>query len=176
MYSVNEQTSVFTVLKLDILSSVPFQSNNFLAPPGNPISYDQTNASFANDSTLHSSFPFPLDMPFLDSMGETYSEPTHDETKSNVFTESSRTNSEIFDAPENEQHATKKSHAEKMRTKPVTMEELAHDNSRFAKVVKAFLSIPEEENRTVPEIAKKVDELYSGQYADFETVKVSDQA
>ncbi|KAI5118942.1 hypothetical protein M0805_006288 [Coniferiporia weirii] len=65
----------------------------------------------------------------------------------------------------------KRSRADKRNSKPLTVQDLTHDNSRFAKVVKAFLSIEEQENRTVPEIAKKVSELCAGQYADFEGVK-----
>lgn len=57
-------------------------------------------------------------------------------------------------------------------SKPLQVEELLHDHSRFAKVVKAFLSIEVPEARTVPEISKRVDEMYAGQYTDFEAVKV----
>ncbi|EJD02065.1 uncharacterized protein FOMMEDRAFT_20854, partial [Fomitiporia mediterranea MF3/22] len=67
--------------------------------------------------------------------------------------------------------STKKTRVDKRNTKPLTVEDLLHDNSRFAKVVKAFLSIEDAENRTVPEIAKRVSEMYTGQYADFEGVK-----
>lgn len=95
-----------------------------------------------------------------------------EEAKTDVFNDSDRSNSVKTDnLIKSEDSDVRK--GEKTRPKPVTMEELTHDNSRFAKVVKAFLSIHDEENRTVPEIAKKVGELYSGQYADFETVKVS---
>ncbi|KAH8112237.1 hypothetical protein DFH11DRAFT_514787 [Phellopilus nigrolimitatus] len=65
----------------------------------------------------------------------------------------------------------RKPRADKRNSKPITVEDLAHDNSRFAKVVKAFLSIEDPESRTVPEIAKRVGDLYAGQYADFEGVK-----
>lgn len=65
----------------------------------------------------------------------------------------------------------KKPRVDKRNSKPLTVEELEHDNSRFAKVVKAFLSIEDPESRTVPEIAKRVSDMYSGQYADFEGVK-----
>jgi hypothetical protein len=58
-------------------------------------------------------------------------------------------------------------------SKPLCVEDLLHDHSRFAKVVKAFLSIDAPEERTVPEISKRVGELYAGQYPDFEAVKVS---
>ena len=60
-------------------------------------------------------------------------------------------------------------------SKPLQVEELLHDHSRFAKVVKAFLSIEVPEARTVPEISKRVDEMYAGQYSDFEAVKVEFQ-
>lgn len=69
--------------------------------------------------------------------------------------------------------STRKPRIDRRNSKPLTVEELAHDNSRFAKVVKAFLSIEEPESRTVPEIAKRVSEMYAGQYADFEGVKVN---
>lgn len=59
-------------------------------------------------------------------------------------------------------------------TKPLSPDDLAHDNSRFAKVVKAFLSIEDINKRTVPEIAKRVNTMYAGQYSDFEAVKVSE--
>ena len=67
----------------------------------------------------------------------------------------------------------KKQRVDKRNSKPLTVEELEHDNSRFAKVVKAFLSIEDPESRTVPEIAKRVSDMYAGQYADFEGVKVT---
>lgn len=57
-------------------------------------------------------------------------------------------------------------------SKPLQVEDLLHDHSRFAKVVKAFLSIEVPEARTVPEISKRVSEMYAGQYPDFEAVKV----
>lgn len=67
----------------------------------------------------------------------------------------------------------KRKRPEKIRTaKPITMEELEHDNSRFARVVKALLSIQDPTKRTVPEIAKAVQDMYPGRYADFEAVKV----
>lgn len=66
----------------------------------------------------------------------------------------------------------KKARVDKRNTKPLAVEDLLHDNSRFAKVVKAFLSIEDQESRTVPEIAKRVSDMYTGQYADFEGVKV----
>ena len=67
----------------------------------------------------------------------------------------------------------KKQRVDKRNSKPLTVEELEHDNSRFAKVVKAFLSIEDPESRTVPEIAKRVSDMYAGQYDDFEGVKVT---
>lgn len=76
------------------------------------------------------------------------------------------------DPPPVAEHSTKKPRVDKRNTRPLTVEDLLHDNSRFAKVVKAFLSIEDQENRTVPEIAKRVSEMYAGQYADFEGVKV----
>lgn len=67
----------------------------------------------------------------------------------------------------------KRKRPEKVRTaKPLTTEELEHDNSRFARVVKALLSIEDHTKRTVPEIAKAVQDMYPGRYADFEAVKV----
>lgn len=74
--------------------------------------------------------------------------------------------------PEKIAGSSRKPRVDRRNAKPLTIEELAHDNSRFAKVVKAFLSIEEPESRTVPEIAKRVSEMYAGQYADFEGVKV----
>lgn len=69
---------------------------------------------------------------------------------------------------------TKKTTMNKTRSsKPLTVEDLVHDKSRFAKVVKAFLSIEDESRRTVPEIAKRVDEMHPNRYNDFESVKVS---
>ena len=62
---------------------------------------------------------------------------------------------------------------QKPQSKPLSLEDLTYDSSRFAKVVKAFLSIEDEKMRTVPEIAKRVDEMFPGQYSDFEGVKVS---
>ncbi|KLO15546.1 hypothetical protein SCHPADRAFT_260806 [Schizopora paradoxa] len=66
----------------------------------------------------------------------------------------------------------KRKRPEKVRTaKPLTIEELEHDNSRFARVVKALYSIEDHTKRTVPEIAKAVHDAYPGRYADFEAVK-----
>lgn len=56
--------------------------------------------------------------------------------------------------------------------KPVTLKELAQDDSRFAKVVMAFMSISDEKRRTVSEIAKQVSALFPEKYGDFEYVKV----
>ncbi|TDL26753.1 hypothetical protein BD410DRAFT_895360 [Rickenella mellea] len=56
-------------------------------------------------------------------------------------------------------------------SKPLTVEDLEHDNSRFAKVVKAFLSITDQNRRTVPEIARSVAEMFPDRYADLEGVK-----
>ncbi|KAL5514802.1 hypothetical protein ACEPAG_2118 [Sanghuangporus baumii] len=75
------------------------------------------------------------------------------------------------DPPPPADTSAKKTRVDKRNTRPLTVEDLLHDNSRFAKVVKAFLSIEDQENRTVPEIAKRVSEMYAGQYADFEGVK-----
>lgn len=121
-------------------------------------------------------FPFGVDMSLSGGMQAQFDDcfkvDSGEETKTDVFNISDRSNSVNTDTLGKSKDSDARK-GEKTRPKPVTLEELTHDNSRFAKVVKAFLSIHDEENRTVPEIAKKVGELYSGQYADFETVKVS---
>lgn len=70
----------------------------------------------------------------------------------------------------------KKAKLDKTRSsKPLTLEELVGEDSRFSKVVQAFCSIEEENKRTVPEIAKRVNEkfqLIPKHYEDFEGVKV----
>lgn len=60
----------------------------------------------------------------------------------------------------------------KQGSKPLTLKDLAHDDSRFAKVVMAFVSISDEKRRTVTEIAKQVSVLFPEKYGDFEYVKV----
>jgi hypothetical protein len=70
-------------------------------------------------------------------------------------------------------HASSSSHdSRKQGAKPLTLKDLTHDDSRFAKVVMAFVSISDEKRRTVTEIAKQVSVLYPDKYADFEYVKV----
>lgn len=65
------------------------------------------------------------------------------------------------------------SDSRKQGAKPLTLKDLAHDDSRFAKVVMAFMSISDEKRRTVTEIAKQVSVLFPEKYGDFEYVKVS---
>lgn len=80
-------------------------------------------------------------------------------------------NADVYEDHDNQ--SRKKSRPEKIRTaKPLSLNDLEHDDSRFAKVVRAFFAIEDEKERTVPEIAKAVDRLNPGRYPDFESVKV----
>lgn len=145
-------------------------------PPQDAAYESQLLGTVHNSSAFSNMFPFGVDMSLPGGipaqLGDCFKVNSGEETKTDVFNDSDRSNSVKTDTLTKSEDSDARK-GEKTRPKPVTMEELTHDNSRFAKVVKAFLSIHDEENRTVPEIAKKVGELYSGQYADFETVKVS---
>lgn len=143
-------------------------------PPQDSAYESQFLGTFHDSSAFSNMFPFGVDMSLPGGMpaqfDDSFKVDLGEDTKTDVFNNNDQSN-KTDTLTKCEDSDTRK--GEKTRPKPVTMEELTHDNSRFAKVVKAFLSIHDEENRTVPEIAKKVGELYSGQYADFETVKVS---
>lgn len=161
--------------------SLPSQGDNLLSPlPSQGSAYAphaQSLGTYNESSAFANLFPFGIDMSLAGGMPAQFDEclkvDPGEETRLDVFNESDRANSDKINTLTKTEDPDTGKAAERSRPKPVSLEELTHDNSRFAKVVKAFLSIDDEENRTVPEIAKKVGELYSGQYADFETVKVS---
>lgn len=181
-YNVNKVADLISLdnVPSQFMNPLPKYDDNELSLSSQISARDSSEHSISDlpdSSAFANLFPFGIDLlPSCEiptQINQTWKSAEGD-ARTDVFTESDRVNSvNVNGLGKGEEEGRTAKKAEKARTKPVTVEELTHDNSRFAKVVKAFLSIHEEESRTVPEIAKKVGELYSGQYADFETVKVS---
>ena len=135
---------------------------HFGAPgPISPFPYDAPPPELFNHPPpgIHSDYDNPAQMPLLPFINEP------------EFTNEWRPPPQ--DVPENPPPQKKaRTTVTQRNSKPLQVEDLLHDHSRFAKVVKAFLSIEVPEARTVPEISKRVSEMYAGQYPDFEAVKV----
>lgn len=73
----------------------------------------------------------------------------------------------------NKSVASKGKRLERIRmVKPLTWEELEHDESRLGRVARALVSVEDHANRTVDKIAKKFHEMYPDRYPDFKTVVV----